>query len=192
MIVFLARHATHDEIGRVLSGRSEIALNQSGEAEAERLATRLAGVPLAAVHSSPRRRAWQTAEIVAARHGLPVTRADALDEIDFGRWTGQGFAALDGDPDWRRWNAERGKAATPAGETMAAVAARATAVVTAVAGMRPVLCVSHGDVIRAVAATALGLSFDRLTAFDLDLASLTTLAVDNGGVRLVTLNERPA
>ncbi len=189
MIVYLARHARHDEVGAVLSGRSEIALNAPGIAEAERLAARLAGEPLAGVYSSPRRRAWQTAEAVAGRHGLSVTRADGLDEIDFGRWTGQSFVALAADPDWQRWNAARATVATPGGETMAAVANRATAVVRAVAGPRPVLCVAHADVIRAVVAAALGLSFDRLLSFDVDPAALTTLAIGDE-VRVLTLNER--
>lgn len=187
--VLLARHARHDEVGTVLSGRSDIALNPAGVGEAERLAARLAAIPLTAVLSSPRRRAWQTAEIVAAPHGLPVTRADGLDEIDFGDWTGRAFAALDGDPAWNRWNIERGTAATPAGDTMAAATARAWAVV---AGVRAgaVLCVSHCDVIRGVVARTLGLSADRIFAFDSDCASLTELAVDGEAARIVTLNER--
>lgn len=189
--VLLARHAHHDEVGVVLSGRSAIALNPAGVAEAERLAARLDDVPLAAVYSSPRRRAWQTAEIVAERHRLAVILADGLDEIDFGAWSGQRFDALDHDPGWQRWNAERGTAATPGGETMAGVAARAAAVVAHAAGAGPVLCVSHADVIRGVVAAALGLPLTRLQRFDLDPGSLTTLAVDAGEIRLVTLNERP-
>ncbi len=189
--VILARHARHDEVGVVLSGRSDIALNTKGRAEARRLADRLANVPLAAVHSSPRRRCWQTAEVVAEPHGLAVTRADGLDELDFGRWAGERFDALDGDLDWVRWNAARGTAATPGGETMAGVAARATAVVVAVAGVRPVLCVSHADVIRAVVAQAMALPFDRVLEIDVDPTALTTLAVDGARVRCVTLNEGP-
>ena len=70
--VFLARHASHAEVGHILSGRSDIALNDEGRLEAERLAKRLAAVPLAAVFSSPCRRARETADHVAARHALPV------------------------------------------------------------------------------------------------------------------------
>ncbi len=190
MIVFLARHARHDDVGTVLSGRSENPLSVAGVAEAARLADRLAAVPLAAVHSSPRRRAWQTAAAVAERHDLDVIGADGLDEIDFGDWAGRRFADLARESAWQRWNAARGSAATPAGETMADVAARATGVVRAAAGERPALCVAHADVIRAVVAAALGLPFDRLLAFDCDPASLTTLDVGDDGIRVVTLNER--
>jgi broad specificity phosphatase PhoE len=190
--VFLARHASHDEVGRVLSGRSDIAINADGRAEAVALADRLAGVPIAAIHSSPRRRAMQTADLVAERHGLPVTIADALDEVDFGAWMGRSFADLDGDPAWERWNRARGTASTPGGEDMSAATTRAVRHIEGVAGERPVLCVSHCDIIRGVVAHYLGLDADRLLGFDIDPASLTELALyGNGSGRVVALNERP-
>jgi broad specificity phosphatase PhoE len=190
--VFLARHASHDEVGRVLSGRSDIALNAAGRAEAARLADRLAGVSIAAIHSSPRRRARETANIVAEHHGLPVNNADALDEIDFGAWIGRSFADLDGDPAWARWNVARGSAATPGGEDMAAATVRAVRHIEDVAGEQPVLCVSHCDIIRGVVAHYLGLDADRMLGFDVDPGSLTELALyGNGDGRVVMLNERP-
>jgi broad specificity phosphatase PhoE len=190
--VLLARHGSHDEVGAVLSGRSEIALNAAGRAEAERLAERLASTPLTAIHSSPRRRTRETAKIVAARHGLTVQLIDALDEIDFGDWAGRSFASLDGDPDWTRWNDARGTAPTPGGETMAAVAARAAHHIASLEDEGgTILCVSHCDVIRGAVADCLGLDLDRLLMFDCAPGSLTTLALANGRGRIVTLNEVP-
>jgi broad specificity phosphatase PhoE len=190
--VLLARHGSHDEVGATLSGRSEIALNAAGRAEAERLAARLATIPLTAIHSSPRRRTRETAEIVAARHGLAVTLVDALDEVDFGEWTGRSFDSLHGDADWDRWNVERATASTPGGETMAAATARAAAHVGSLekAG-GTVLCVSHCDIIRGVAAHILGLDLNRLLAFDCAPGSFSTLALAGGQGRIVTLNEVP-
>jgi len=187
----LARHGSHDEVGLVLSGRSEIPLNQAGRGEAEQLAEKLRQVPLAAIHSSPRRRAWETAAIVAARHDLSVTVVDALDEIDFGEWTGSRFDALAADPRWTLWNDARASARTPGGEDMAGVVGRA---VDHIAGVPDgTLCVSHCDIIRGVVAHYLGLDLDRLLAFDVDPASLTTLALhSSSGGRVVALNERAA
>lgn len=190
--VLLARHASHAEVGHVLSGRSDIGLSEQGRAEAERLARHLAGTPLAAIHASPRRRTRETAEIVAARHDLPVALVDALDEIDFGDWTGRSFAALDDDPAWRRWNAMRGSAATPGGETMADVASRAVRHIETNEGEGPVLCVSHCDVIRGVIAHYRGLNPDGLLQLACDPASLTTIALDGKAGRVLTLNEQPA
>ena len=189
--IYLARHASHAEVGRILSGRSEIGLNDQGQAEARGLAERLAQVPLAAVHTSPRRRAVETARIVAEARGIPLRQAAALDEIDFGTWSGRSFAMLDEDPAWRHWNEARATAATPAGETMQAAIARARDHLAAIAEDGPVLCVSHCDIIRGVVAALLGMPLDRLLAFDCDPAALTILAWHDGGARLVTLNERP-
>ncbi len=193
--MYLVRHGSHDEVGRVLSGRSTIALNDTGRGEAARLAVRLSAVPIARVETSPRPRAQETAAILAESHGLKVDIVDALDEIDFGAWTGRDFADLDDDPAWHLWNAERGRAATPGGETMGAAVMRARRHLDALdrdGAKGAVLCVSHCDVIRGVVASYLGLDLDRMLGFDCDPASLTTIALEDGGARLVALNERAA
>ena len=77
-----------------------------------------AGADVRALFSSPRQRTQETAAPIAATLGLPVQTVAALDEIDFGTFTGRNFADLDGDPDWHRWNAERGSVRCPEGETM--------------------------------------------------------------------------
>ena len=107
-----------------------------------------------------------------------------------GRWAGQPFTTLASDPAWERWNAERATATTAGGEDMAGATARAVRHIEAVAGERPVLCVSHCDIIRGVVAYYLGLDANRLLAFDVDPASLTTLVLHGSGARLVALNER--
>jgi broad specificity phosphatase PhoE len=53
-----------------------------------------------------------------------------------------------------------------------------------------VAMVSHADVIRAAVAGVIGLSLDRLLAFDIDPASVTRIEAGPWGERLVTLNER--
>lgn len=189
--LYLARHGSHAEVGHILSGRSDIALSEEGRAEAARLAERLHGASLAAIHSSPRRRARETAEIVADRCALPVEIADGLDEIDFGAWTGLAFAALEGDPRWREWNGRRGGATVPGGEDMASATHRARTHIEAIVADGPVLCVSHCDIVRGLVAGYLGLDAGRLLGFDCDPGSLTTVALVPGGGRIVALNERP-
>lgn len=190
-LVLLARHGEHDEVGHVLSGRSEIALNARGRAQAGALAARLSSTPLAAIHASPRRRCGETAAAIAAVSGAAVAVAPALDEIDFGGFAGRAFAELDREPDWRRWNARRDTARCPGGETMAEAAKRALAFLAGLPGEGSVLCVTHCDIIRGVAARALGLDFARMQALPCEPGSLTTLAFTAGEPRLVTLNERP-
>lgn len=191
-LVILARHAAHAEIGHRLSGRSEIGLSAEGQAAAQQLGERLANTGLVTIRSSPRRRARETADAVAGQCGVAVETADALDEINFGDWTGRAFAQLDADPQWQAWNTTRSRVTPPNGESMAAATARAVGHVEAVAARLsgPALLVTHCDVIRGVVAHYLGLALDRLLSFDIDLASRTTLAIGAWGGRVVAVNER--
>ena len=189
--VLLVRHGTHAEVGQVLSGRSDIALDDRGRREADALARALAGTPVATLHTSPRARARQTIAPLAAQRALPVTIAPALDEIDFGALTGRSFDALAADPAWQRWNRHRATARCPGGETMAEASARALAYLSGLADEdMPTLCVTHCDIIRALVVRALGIGFERMFAFDCDPASCTTLDLEDGGMRVVALNER--
>ncbi|WP_019516378.1 histidine phosphatase family protein [Sphingomonas sp. Mn802worker] len=190
--ILLARHGVHAEVGHILSGRSEIALSPDGHAQAERLAAWLDRTPLASIHVSPRARTRQTAEPVARRRGLTPVIAPALDEIDFGTFTGQSFAALGDDPAWTRWNAERDTARCPDGETMSQAVERAWRHIhTIPASDAPALCVTHCDVIRGVIAWHFGLPFTAIYGVDCDPGSVTTLELSDTGTRLVALNERP-
>jgi ribonuclease H / adenosylcobalamin/alpha-ribazole phosphatase len=191
--VHLVRHCAHDEVGRVLSGRRAGApLSAEGRAQAQWLAGQFArGEPIAAIHASPRLRAQETARAIADRLDLQVETVDAIDELDFGEWTGLSFDELDGDPRWQRWNCARGEAQIPGGETMAEAVARAVAHVDAIARQQwagAVLCVSHCDIIRGVVAHYLGLGLDRLLAFDVDPGSVSTLVVGDWGGRLLELS----
>lgn len=190
--ILLARHGIHAEVGHVLSGRSEIALADEGRAQAERLAAWLDRGPLSSIHTSPRARTRQTAAPAAARAGLVPVVAPALDEIDFGAFTGRDFSALDADTDWQRWNAERDTARCPGGETMGEAVERAWRYIHAIpADEAPALCVTHCDVIRGLVARLLGVSFTRIYAFNCDPGSVTTLELGDSSTRLVALNERP-
>ncbi len=192
--LLLVRHAAHVELGRVLSGRrSDVALAPAGLEQAAILADLLGTVPLAAVYTSPRERAWYTAREIAEPHELTVVTDEGLDEVDFGRWSGTSFANLASDPEWQAWNARRGTASTPGGETMAQAVARAVAATGRIAAAHPgatVLAVTHCDIIRGVIAHHLGLPLDNLLRFDVDPASVSRLALGPDEARVVSINER--
>lgn len=189
--VILVRHGAHPEIGKVLSGRSEIGLSARGVAEAQALAHALDAAALVSFHASPRRRARETIAPVADRCGGEVRIAPALDEIDFGTFAGREFSILADDPHWQKWNAERGTARCPGGETMAEAVARVSDYLDALAPADfPALCVTHCDIIRGLVADRLGLDLEHMFRFDCDPASRTTLDWAQGDTRLVALNER--
>lgn len=194
--IFLVRHASHADVGLRLTGRAPGgALTARGAREAEAVAERLGAQGLHEVLTSPRERARATAEAIAARAGAPLAVEGALDEIDFGLWTGAAFEALEGQPPWVEWNRARATARAPGGESMAEVADRAGALVDALArgrdGLRVAL-VTHCDVIRALVARVLGLSLDNLLRLEVSPASVSRVQAGPWGARLLSLNEGSA
>ncbi|MGK6354989.1 histidine phosphatase family protein [Sphingomonas sp. DT-207] len=188
-IVHLIRHGSHQEVGKVLSGRSEIALDEAGHGDAEALIEIFASSPIASIHSSPRRRTWETGLPLAKSRGLAIQRADALDEIDFGGFAGRAFAVLADDPEWYRWNMERAEARCPGGETMREAVVRARDYLFSLPDEAlPAICVTHCDIIRGVVADLLGMGLERIFSLECDPGSITTLAMDAGNARLVSLN----
>jgi broad specificity phosphatase PhoE len=191
---YLLRHAEHDLLGRELVGRRrDVHLNASGHAQAARLAATLADAAFSEVLSSPQERARETAEPIAARQGRFVRVAPALDEVDFGEWTGRSFVELDRDPRWRRFNRLRGVALIPGGEMVYDVQARLLRLMDELRQRHPdgrVLLVSHGDVIRAVLMQALAIPPDFVHRLEIAPAALSTIVFDEGGQRVLAVNAR--
>jgi probable phosphomutase (TIGR03848 family) len=182
--VILLRHGrtTANSTG-VLAGHQPVELDEVGRAQAlaagERL--RAAGLPLAAVVSSPLVRCWQTTTLA-----LPQAQPEAepgLVECEYGEWSGQPLKQLAKQPLWQVVQAHPSAAVFPGGEAMAAMSQRAvTAVrdwdarVTAAHGPDAVwLACSHGDVIKAIVADALGLHLDLFQRIMIDPASFTVI-----------------
>ena len=191
--LLLVRHATHVDFGRRLTGRaSGVPLTPEGEREAAALGHRLSEERLTEIHTSPRERACATAEAIAGQTGAKLRVVEALDEIDFGDWTGAEFAALDGQPLWDGWNAARATSRTPGGESMAEAAERIAGHVAKLAADKAdgrIALVSHSDMIRALVATCLGLTLDNLLRFEIAPASVSRMAAGPWGMTLLTLNE---
>jgi probable phosphoglycerate mutase len=191
--VFLVRHGSHDRLDKVLCGRMDgVSLSAAGRREAEALATRLRAESLAAVYASPLARTVETAQPIAAAAGLSPIADEDLTEIDFGDWTGRPFEALRDDPAWPVWNRARSLARPPGGESMLEVQARLKRWLDRVcerhAGER-IAAVTHSDVIKALAAHALGFSLDQHDRLEVGPASISVLAGGDWGVKVLSLNE---
>lgn len=189
----LIRHAAHDAVEHTLAGHMPgVNLSALGQEQAQRMAERLAQLPIAAICSSPVARAVQTAEILGARLNLPVTCSTGLAEIDFGAWTGQRFEALAPNPDWQRWNSFRSGAPLPSGGLMLEVQARAVAVLAGIRAQQPagtVAVVSHADVLKALVAHYLGTPLDLLQRIEISPASVSVLALHEWGAQVLRLND---
>jgi probable phosphomutase (TIGR03848 family) len=166
--VLLVRHGLTSLTGPVLAGHTPgVDLDDRGRAQAERLADRLRPVPLTAVVTSPLARCVQTAGVVVAgRDGLAPVQDERLVEVRYGDWTGRPLKELTRDPLWKVVQHRPSGAVFPGpeGESLADTQSRAVAAVrdwNARLGPRATwLACSHGDVIKAVLADALGLHLD--------------------------------
>ncbi len=95
--IYLVRHGeTVDNARQIMQGQVQGKLNEKGREQARQVAERLASVHFDAVVASDLRRAIETAEIIAAPHGLPVTQTPLLRERDWGSFTGRYIPDLRG------------------------------------------------------------------------------------------------
>lgn len=191
--IHLVRHGDYGFIDHALGGRAPHALSERGRAQAEALATRFAACALAAVVTSPVRRAVETAAPIAARSGLALERDAAFNEIDFGAWEGARFAALQDDSAWLAWNTFRSVAPAP-GEAMLAVQARVSAGLWRWHQRHPdaaIVLVSHADVIKAALCHMLGMPLDLMQRLEIAPASTSEIVLADRDVRVRTINQPP-
>lgn len=201
-LVLLIRHGrTTANSSGVLAGWTKgVRLDERGEQQAGELAKRLAEVPLSAVVSSPLERCRQTSDIVlAGREGVPVHLDERIGECRYGDWTGRPLVELAKEPLWKVVQAHPSAARFPGpeGESMAEMSARAVAAVrewnTLIAaehGPEAVWALfSHGDVIKALAADALGLHLDQFQRITCDPCSVTAVRYTELRPFVVRLND---
>jgi len=179
-IFLLIRHGENDMINRkILAGRScGVHLNDHGRRQTALLSGYLAHLPLQAIYSSPLERTMQTAQPIGQRQGRTVQVLPAINEVDFGIWTGRSFAALADDPQWKAFNASRSETRIPSGEIFSEVQLRmidALEALREVHGNCLVALVSHADPIRTVVAHFLGMPLDGILRFEISPASVSVV-----------------
>ena len=188
--ILLVRHGETDwnREGR-FQGHADPPLNELGREQAADLAERLAGDGIAAVYTSDLRRAAETAAIVAARLGLPVSAHAGLREIDVGEFQGLTRAEIDERwPDARARFAQRGYGWSQ-GETLDELSARVVASLLAIAVRHPgerIVAVGHGGTVRAGLASADGvdiLTHRSMWAGPAENCSVYEVLVDGGSLR---------
>ncbi len=138
------RHGETDwnKSGR-MQGRRDIALNATGEAQAERLRPQIAGHGFCTIATSPLTRARRTAEILNRDLGLPLHVCDGLQEFDVGPY--EGTEAREWFLEWRLGRPVDGV------ESFADFTVRVRSAMQQVLALRgPVLVVAHGGVVWAL------------------------------------------
>ena len=170
-------------------GHDPVPLSALGRSQIERLAERLAEAPPDRIVSSDIARAVESAEIISERLGMRFDQHEPLREIDVGEAKGASYA--EAAQRWPEVFLPEGEGRFPRGESFAEVADRAGAFLkSAVVGMgERVLVVTHGGVVRGVAARLLGLPLAAVATFVIDNASLSMFRFEMGAVQLVTWND---
>jgi probable phosphomutase (TIGR03848 family) len=186
--VILVRHgrSTANADG-VLAGWSPgVALDDTGRAQATVLAARLAALPLAAVVSSPLQRCQETVQpLLDTRPELPLHTDERIGECHYGDWTGRKLSELADEPLWATVQRHPSAAVFPGeeGESLRAMQARAVdavrdwnARIEAEHGPDALyLLCSHGDIIKSLAADALGMHLDLFQRISTDPCSVTVI-----------------
>ncbi len=182
----LVRHGLTSMTGPVLAGWTPgVHLDERGRQQAAAVAERLAPVPFAALMSSPLDRCRDTIAAIRDRQAAPpeVTTDERFGECDYGDWTGRALKDLAKDPLWKVVQNHPSAVTFPHGESLAGVQARAVAAVRdhdarlgGAHGDDAVwLACSHGDVIKAIVADALGTHLDLFQRIMVDPCSVTVI-----------------
>lgn len=168
--LLLIRHGQTDwNLEGRYTGQSDVPLNETGREQARALAALLVKERAApdVIYASDLERARETAEIIAARFGLPVQSDPRLREVNQGEWEGmyfpdivaryaQEFADREADPL---------NVAPPGGETVGQVQARVQAAVREIVARHPgqrVAVVAHGMVLALIRLEAYGYPIEQV------------------------------
>ena len=176
--VLLLRHGrTTANSDGVLAGHSPVGLDEVGVAQAREAGRRLAGVRFDAVVTSPLPRCRET--LALALPGAVPAVEEGLVECGYGEWSGRKLGELAEEPLWRTVQLHPSAVVFPGGEAMAAMAARAVAAVRRwnddVGPTGTWLACTHGDIIKAIVADALGLHLDQFQRVHVAPGSFTVI-----------------
>lgn len=181
-LLFLVRHGrTTANASGVLAGWTPgVLLDEVGQRQAEAAAARLSVVPLAAVIASPLERTRQTAEVIADAQPRVARHIDErIGECRYGRWEGRSLKSLAKEPLWAAVQGHPSSVTFPGGESMLAMQHRAVQAVrdwnTELGEHTCYAMVSHGDVIKAIIADALGMHLDQFQRITVDPCSVSVI-----------------
>lgn len=192
--LLLVRHGENDFIrARRLAGHTPgVVLNETGQAQARRLAQRLAGWPIAAVYTSPLERCYETAVLLAEPHGLPVIAHDGLLESDYGEWQGRVVDELVETDLWKVVQATPSLIRFPGGGTLRAMQHRSVETLHEIVAAHPdqiVLVCSHADPIRSALFAFLGAPLDLFQRLEIGPGSLSVVRFGRHGPRVLRVND---
>ena len=182
---------------RRIQGNQDPALSDRGRQQADLLVAGLAArLPksVAAVYTSPLRRAVETAERIAGAFDLPIVPEPDFREMRLGRWEGMTVAEIQAafPGTYERWLADPLAHPAPGGENLEAFFARVVGAFTRMRESRPGadgILVSHGGVVKALLCHVLGLDMRALFRIKQDNTAINQIELDRDVRRVVLVND---
>jgi probable phosphomutase (TIGR03848 family) len=192
-LLLLIRHGTNDWVhGRLAGWTPGVRLNEEGRKQAQALSERLGDLPIAAVYSSPLERTIETAQAIATPRNLMVRVVEGVGEVRYGEWNGGDLKELSQHELWPGVQFYPSGTRFPGGETLGEVQMRAIATLDGLRAQHPkeiVAVVSHADLIKLVISYYIGIHVDLFQRLIINPASLTALAFERMGPRLLAFND---
>lgn len=194
MQLILIRHGETlwNEEGRV-QGTSDVELSAAGKKQAELLALSLKDHPLEAIHASPLKKAYQTAEIINEFHRLDLQIHRGLMEMDQGDFEGVSFKELmAGKKEFlQQWISDPVSVKMPNGESLAELQNRAWRAMEEIMGKsKNALVVSHNFTIAVILCRLRKISLSEFRSACVDTASQTIVRLDDKEATIDLLNDR--
>lgn len=200
MRLVLIRHA-HSEANAagILSGRlPNVHLSEKGLKQSEDLALRLGNFQVSNLRISPMERCFETIapwinSIVLPNNSKfsPIIDQE-LTEVDYGAWSGKKLAVLSKNRLWKTVQESPSRMYFPNGEGIAQMQSRAMKSVHEAISTKSkgsAVIVSHGDVIKSIVASALGMHLDEFQRIVIDPASVSILDFSTIKPRVLLLND---
>ena len=192
--LILARHGeTAWNVEKVFRGRADVNLDEVGIRQAELLGKYLSNWELEAIHSSPLRRALDTADSIARYHKIGVHIAEGLIDFDYGEW--QSLPEQEVKRLYptilNEWHNNPHKVKMPGGESLEDVKRRAAELVSDVLSRHQgnVLLVSHRVVLKVLICYLLGLDNSHFWNISQDVCGITIFNYVDGRFVLTRHND---
>lgn len=193
--LLVARHGeTEYNRNGLLQGRGiDAPLNETGRAQAAKLAVYFKPCNADLVISSSLKRAVETAEPISVQKNLPLNPDKRLDEMDFGNLEGSRVSEVNGELDriHTAWKMGETGLRIPGGESPEEVLERAEEAVHPILkdqNSGTIIMILHGRLIRILLSVWLGLGLKNMYKIEHQNAAVNELVFDGNKFEAVYLN----
>ncbi len=176
---------------RIQGGSSDTPLNEEGRYQAEKIASRLSQRNIQAIYSSPLKRAFETAQMIAKHHNIEVIVEKSLREIEAGYVEGLTSTEL-GVRFSELLTRDGVSYRVPEGESLIDLRQRSWDFIRKINRIHvdsELVVVSHYFVVLTILCSALMVPLSRITRFRLSTGCINILNIDKKEARLELFND---